>query len=204
MTLDKKELRKEQHRLEILQTAERIFARQGYHTTTMEAVAEECGWSKGTLYLYFKSKEDLFFSVLFEKLDRFSAALLADLKASEGVEGKIRGLIDAQFSFFTENKHFFQLVITEQAKVMHSSNSGLREELIQKQHSHINEISQALSEGMRDDTSVHASILAGSIVGAVNLHLVSWLMAPESMDVDYLKSQITTLFVNGISAHENI
>ena len=115
-----KERRKEQHRLEILQVAEQLFARQGYHVTTMEEVAEECGWSKGTLYLYFKSKEDLFFSVLFEKLDQFSATLLADLKTSYGVEGKIAALIDAQFSFFTENKHFFQLVITEQGKVMHS------------------------------------------------------------------------------------
>ena len=64
MTLDKKELRKEQNRLEILDAAEQVFARQGFHTTTMEEVADECGWSKGTLYLHFKSKEDLFFSVI--------------------------------------------------------------------------------------------------------------------------------------------
>ncbi len=202
MASEKKELRKEQHRLEILQVAEQLFARQGYHVTTMEEVAEECGWSKGTLYLYFKSKEDLFFSVLFEKLDQFSATLLADLKASDGVEGKIAALIDAQFSFFTENKHFFQLVITEQGKVMHSSNSGLREELIQKQHAQIDQISQALSEGLNHETPVQASILAGSIIGAVNLHMVSWLMAAETIDLDQIKSQLTTLFVYGISANE--
>lgn len=202
MASEIKERRKEQHRLEILQVAEQLFARKGYHVTTMEEVAEECGWSKGTLYLYFKSKEYLFFSVLFEKMDRFSASLLADLKASKGVEAKIAALVDAQFRFFTENKHFFQLIITEQNKVMHSSNSGLREELIQKQHSQIEAISQALSEEMRDDTKVQAPILAGSIIGAVNLHLVSWLMAAETIDLDQVKSQITTLFVNGISANE--
>jgi AcrR family transcriptional regulator len=197
-----KEQRKELHRLEILQVAEQLFARQGYHVTTMEEVAEECGWSKGTLYLYFKSKEDLFFSVLFEKLDQFSATLFADLKSSQGIDRKISALIDAQFDFFTENKHFFQLVITEQSKVMHSSNSGLREELIQKQHSQIDEISQALSEGMEDNTPVQATILAGSIIGAVNLHLVSWLMAGEGTDLQQIKSQLTTLFIHGISANE--
>lgn len=199
MASEIKQRRKEQHRLEILQVAEQLFARQGYHVTTMEEVAEECGWSKGTLYLYFKSKEDLFFSVLIEKMDRFSDTLLADLKASEGVESKIAALVDGQFRFFTENKHFFQLVITEQGKVMHASNSGLREELIQKQHTQIDRISQALSEGMRADTPVQAPILAGSIIGAVNIQLVSWLMAGETIDLDQIKSQITTLFVNGIS-----
>ncbi|MBC8193250.1 MAG: TetR/AcrR family transcriptional regulator [Candidatus Marinimicrobia bacterium] len=201
---EKREQRKEQHRLEILQTAEQIFARQGYHTTTMETVAEECGWSKGTLYLYFKNKEDLFFSILLEKMDRFSATLLADLKSSKDIEGKIFALIDAQFRFFTENKHYFQLLITEQGKVMHTSNSGLREELIQKQHSQIDQISQALEKGMKDDTPVQAIILAGSIIGSVNLHLVSWLMAAEAIDLEYVKSQLTTLFINGISTNEKI
>ena len=202
MTLDKKELRKEQHRLEILQAAEQLFARQGYHLTTMDSVAEECGWSKGTLYLYFKNKEDLFFSILIEKMDRFSEALLDELSASQGIEGKISALIDGQFSFLTSNKHFFQLVIAEQGKVMHSSDSGLREQLINQQHNHVNKISEALAAGMQDDSSIDPAILAGSIIGAVNLHQLNWLMSTDTVNIELIKNQITSLFINGIRAHE--
>ncbi|MBC8376096.1 MAG: TetR/AcrR family transcriptional regulator [FCB group bacterium] len=196
--------RREQHRLEILSTAEQVFARQGYHTTTMEAVAEECGWSKGTLYLYFKNKEDLFFSILIEKMERFSETLLNELKTSQGVKGKIAALIEAQFQFLTENKHFFQLVIAEQGKVMHSSDSGLREKLITQQQAHIEQLSQALKEGMPEDSQIDPSILAGSIIGAVNLHQLNWLMAADTIDLDHIKSQLTSLFINGILPHENI
>ena len=202
MTLDKKELRKEQHRLEILQAAEQLFARQGYHLTTMDSVAEECGWSKGTLYLYFKNKEDLFFSILIEKMDRFSEALLDELSASQGIEGKISALIDGQFSFLTSNKHFFQLVIAEQGKVMHSSDSGLREQLINQQHNHVIKISEALAAGMQDDSSIDPAILAGSIIGAVNLHQLNWLMSTDTVNIELIKNQITSLFINGIRAHE--
>lgn len=203
MASEIKERRKEQHRQEILRTAEHIFARKGYHTTTMETVAEECGWSKGTLYLYFKSKEDLFFSILIEKMDRFSETLLNELKTSKGVRGKVAALIEAQFHFLTENKHFFQLVIAEQGKVMHSSDSGLREKLITQQHTHIEQISQALKMGMPEDSQIDASILAGCIVGAVNLHQLNWLMAADTIDLNHMKSQITSLFINGIIPHES-
>ncbi|MBT3252420.1 MAG: TetR/AcrR family transcriptional regulator [Candidatus Marinimicrobia bacterium] len=204
MTPTIKARRRKQHRLEILTAAEQIFARQGYHTTTMEAVAEECGWSKGTLYLYFKNKEDLFFSILIEKMERFSETLLNELKTSEGVKGKVAALIDAQFQFLTENKHFFQLVIAEQGKVMHSSDSGLREKLVTQQQTHIEQLSQALKDGMAEDSQIDPSILAGSIVGAVNLHQLNWLMATDTIDLNHIKSQIASLFINGILPHENI
>jgi len=198
MVTAKKEKRKEQYRIEILQSAAKVFAHQGFHLTTMEAVAEECGWSKGTLYLYFKSKEDLFFSILIEKMDQYSAALLNDLKISQGIEEKISAFIEAQFRFFTENKHFFQLVITEQGKVMHGSDSGLREKLINRQQAHIEQVSQVLGQGMPENTPFNATILTGSIIGAINLHLVTWLMAGEAVDLDEIKRQIRTLFIHGI------
>ncbi|NQV50837.1 MAG: TetR/AcrR family transcriptional regulator [Candidatus Marinimicrobia bacterium] len=203
MATEKKEQRKEQYRLEILQSAAKVFARQGFHLTTMEAVAEECGWSKGTLYLYFKSKEDLFFSILIEKMDQYSASLHNDLKTSQGIEEKISAFIEAQFRFFTENKHFFQLVITEQGKVMHGSDSGLREKLINQQQAHIDQVSRVMEQGLPENTPFNAIILAGSIIGAINLHLVTWLMAGEAIDLDDIKRQIKTLFIHGILYNEN-
>ncbi len=198
MTMTKKEQRKVQHRLEILQAGERIFARQGFYPTTMEEIGEEAGWSKGTLYLYFKSKEDLFFSILTEKMDQFSHDLHTKLAGSSRLEEKIALLVHAHINFFSKNKHFFQLVIAEQGKVMHTSSTGMREKLIQQQHKYIDGITKSLSKDLPSTTSVEADTLARSIIGAVNVHMVTWLLEPEHIDLNNLKSQLTTLFLNGI------
>jgi len=51
---------KEQARERIIDAALRVFAEKGYHETTMEDVADKLGVSEGTIYLYFKSKKELF------------------------------------------------------------------------------------------------------------------------------------------------
>jgi TetR/AcrR family transcriptional regulator len=60
---ERKEREKEQRRNEIIDAAEKIFFSKGFETATMEDVANEAELSKATLYLYFKSKEDLLFGI---------------------------------------------------------------------------------------------------------------------------------------------
>jgi TetR/AcrR family transcriptional regulator len=60
---ERKEREKKQRRNEIIDAAERIFFSKGFESATMEDVANEAELSKATLYLYFKSKEDLHFGI---------------------------------------------------------------------------------------------------------------------------------------------
>jgi len=202
MVSEKKEQRKEQFRLEILENAEKMFALHGYHATTMEAVAEESGWSKGTLYLYFKSKEDLFFSILFNKMDEFSATLLPKLKDSRDINDMITALVDAQFSFFSENQAYFQLALSEQGKIMHTSDSGLREKMITQQASQLQVITEAFSHALPECCTLDANVLVASMIGAINLQLVNWIMSGEAMDLENTRTQITKLFINGIKCND--
>jgi len=198
MIVDKKEGRKEAQRKEILTAAEQIFARQGFHLTTMEEVATACAWSKGTLYLHFKSKEDLFFSVIHEKLDMFSATLFPALKRSQSLEQSLAILIDAQFQFFIDNLDFFQLAISEQGKVLHESSSALRNSLIEKQQLHIKNTSQVLAKHLPADCVVKPGTLARSILGAIDTHTLTWLVSPSSIDINAIKLEIIHLFLNGV------
>ena len=52
--------RKAQTRAELIDAAARVFARRGYHGTTVDDVAEEAGFTKGAFYSNFESKEDVF------------------------------------------------------------------------------------------------------------------------------------------------
>ena len=78
---ERKEREKLQRREEIVMAAEKVFFNKGFDFATMDDIAEEAELSKGTLYLYFKSKEDLHMAVA-----RKSIRLLRDvtLKAAEG------------------------------------------------------------------------------------------------------------------------
>ena len=60
----KREARKEERRLAILEVAKRSFLENGYSATSMSAISVELGGSKGTLWSYFPSKEELFSAVL--------------------------------------------------------------------------------------------------------------------------------------------
>ncbi len=60
---ERKEREKERRRQEIIDAAERVFFREGIDRASMDQVAEEAELSKGTLYLYFKSREDLHWAI---------------------------------------------------------------------------------------------------------------------------------------------
>ena len=70
---------------EILDAALTVFAQKGYRPATMESIAREAGITKGTIYLYFENKEDLFVSMVREKL-RELAALLPPVSFEPGMD----------------------------------------------------------------------------------------------------------------------
>lgn len=86
---ERKEREKEQRRNDIIDAAERILFTKGYDNSTMEDVAEEAELSKATLYLYFKSKEDLHFAICARALQilmkMFQKAVSKDKSAFENL-----------------------------------------------------------------------------------------------------------------------
>jgi len=67
-SLTRKERDRQLRRSDILDAAGRIFARSGFENATIQDIAKEAQYAAGTVYLYFKDKESLYFSLLEEKL----------------------------------------------------------------------------------------------------------------------------------------
>jgi len=88
--------RKAERPQEILQAAFVEFSRNGYATTTLEAIAERAGVTKGTIYVYFENKEHLFISMVRE-LTKATLDTVHDMFASH--DGSTADLLRAQFSF---------------------------------------------------------------------------------------------------------
>jgi TetR/AcrR family fatty acid metabolism transcriptional regulator len=76
--LSRREREKLAHRAEIIDAALRVFARKGFFQATLDGVAQEAEFSKGALYLYFSSKEDILYIAMKEKLLNFNLNLAKD------------------------------------------------------------------------------------------------------------------------------
>jgi AcrR family transcriptional regulator len=72
-------------RTELIDAAERLFTGQGFHATSLGAVADEAGFTKGAVYSNFASKEDLFFAVYERRVETFLPELERSLAAAEDI-----------------------------------------------------------------------------------------------------------------------
>ncbi len=100
----------EEFRLQsIRKAAIRVIARQGFAGTTMQEIADEAEIAKGTLYLYFKDKEELLASVVDSSLETLRAQIAEVFEQKLGVEETLRLVTSAQFSFFETHSEIFRV-----------------------------------------------------------------------------------------------
>jgi len=202
MTIAERKAReKEQRRATILSTAERLFAHNGYHTTTMDVVAEEVELSKATLYLYFKNKEDLFFSIIEEKIDNYMHEIKESLEKTKNLIDTIIEIVTHQLAFLQDNHHFFRLAISEQCKIEQSHASELHQRFISKQKQIITMIESGLSKHMGEGFGhrFNPKSLALCIVGSINAHMMNWLVTGGNYNVMRSKDDIIEIIINGVT-----
>lgn len=98
-------------RRKIMSSAVNLFARNGYHSTTMEMIAEEAGLGKGTLYWHFASKEDLYRGIIQAGLQEYSS-FVENLQGKElTYEEKIRAIIKFKIRFYLRHKPLASVIM---------------------------------------------------------------------------------------------
>jgi len=114
---------REQRRSQILDTALELFANEGYFTTSISRIAEKAGISKGLMYNYFESKEDLVMAII----DKGMAMLMESVDADQdGIlsPNEFEFHVDENFRILKEFPHFWKLYFAilmqpEVYKLMH-------------------------------------------------------------------------------------
>jgi AcrR family transcriptional regulator len=112
----RKEREKRRHSEEILYAAENVFAEKGYVHAKMSDIAEAAEFSVGYIYNIWKSKEDLYLSILDSKMKDFGAFIEGEIAKTDDPYEKIDRLIDAHFTFFEEHRAFYKIYISEEAQ----------------------------------------------------------------------------------------
>jgi len=174
---ERKEREKEQRRKEIVDAAEQVFFSKGVWTATMDDVAEAAELSKGTLYLYFKNKEELYFAINLRGL-----RILIDLfkRASEqgGTGFEKTFLIGRAFLQFSEEHvdYFNALSYYEVNDVDYSEADSVACLCDEAGHAAIGILVEAIQNGIIDgtirpelDSHKTAMILWGMVSGVIEL-----------------------------------
>lgn len=95
----------------IIDAAIKLFTRLGYHETKLDEVARQAEIAKGTLYLYFKSKEDLFVQCLFDGHDRANQRAAEIIAAKKDTKDRLLELLELQEEMFRHNGPLIQQFI---------------------------------------------------------------------------------------------
>lgn len=117
----KKDVLQEFRSAEILDAARVVFARKGFDGATIDAIALLAGVAKGTVYLYFDSKRDLFLAALREGMLALHAEVTAQMRSASTCEAKLHAFIAGRFHYFSCNREFFRIYYTEFSQLIAGS-----------------------------------------------------------------------------------
>jgi TetR/AcrR family transcriptional regulator len=109
-TLSRREREKQDRKNTIIEAAEELFSEKGFRETTMQEISGKAELSKGTIYLYFKSKEELYLSVCTKGVAEFGESLEAAVKGGNDLEGKIKAVYLAYIKHSLEQPAIFRVL----------------------------------------------------------------------------------------------
>ena len=103
----------QEFRIQSIQEATmRVIARKGMSSATMQEIAEEAGVAKGTIYLYFRDRDELVEKTFDSAMGRLMTQIDAALERGGTIEEKLRGVMTAKLGFFTEHREFLRLYLS--------------------------------------------------------------------------------------------
>ncbi|MDD3717946.1 MAG: TetR/AcrR family transcriptional regulator [Actinomycetota bacterium] len=167
------------------QAALKVFSTKGYHRSTMSEIAMEAGFGKGTLYWYWKSKEELYFTLVKESHDEFMGVLRVASEMDANALEKLLWLGNEVAGLHYRNRDYTKL----SWKMRAEESEAFSPEYVERLHRNSAEIKERLeeiiSQGIREGLfpEVDAYYLACILLGLLEGIEIQWLEDPQSFDL---------------------
>ncbi|MGD8739815.1 MAG: TetR/AcrR family transcriptional regulator [Desulfobacterales bacterium] len=196
---ERKEREKERRRQQIMVAAKRVFSDKGFNKATMEDIAQEAELSPGTLYLYFKNKEELYASLSLRILQYLLIRVEhVNEEKDAGPEEKLKSLVDAMYDVY----EFDPLIIInmfhlQSSETLKNLSPQLMEEIKVLSRKSLGSISQIFKEGVDQGIFIDRHPLAlADTFWALFSGVVLWLTSKKIIDQrkDYLKQTLDVAF----------
>lgn len=180
----------------ILEAARKVFAEKGFHEATVDDIAEAAGVAKGTVYLYYESKRDVYFAALKFGIAEMYSSLLQEVQKTSTPEEKLRALIAAKLAYFDENRDFFKIYYSELGNIPSTHPSGIDSEFKSLYQEQARLVETILREGARKKvvrnlrTEQAAFAISDVIRGVVTHRILGWSKSKLNQDVDFIFDMI--------------
>ena len=198
----RKEMEFQLRRSEILTTAVKIFASKGFYTTTMAEISDASGFAIGTLYQFFESKENLYTTMICEKLDMMYSGIREKVDGAEHAIDKIEMLIKSYFNYVENNIDFCNLFIRGEGTIPSEEKTPLREKVIKDYLNHMDFIEGIMRLGI--DTAylrvLDSRIMAFSLFGVIRAHIVGWMLENHDYPLSDKAECVLQIFLRGVGA----
>jgi TetR/AcrR family fatty acid metabolism transcriptional regulator len=182
----------------IIQAAIEVFSKNNFQNSTISQIAQKADVAEGTIYQYFKNKEDLFFSIPLEKTKEFSKVLELHLQSIKGSLDKIRKVIWCYLYFFKINPDYARTLMLE----MRVSKNFAKTKSYKSFKPFTNRILDIIKDGQREGVirkDVNIYILRQLILGILEHMVTRWLLKGEKYDLVRYYNEASDLVIYGIS-----
>jgi len=191
----KKELLSEWRHQEVLDAARHIFAKLGYAAANVEEIAKEAGMAKGTVYLYFKSKEEVFAAVLASDLESLTNRTIEGMSAAKTFREQITVFLELRLDYIRNNADFLNIYFAEFGS--RGSRSPLIAGVIDREFQRGIEflrkcLTEAIARGeLRAMPAEHAAFAIFDLArGFAERHLRGWATIPLEEDFECTRTLI--------------
>ncbi len=103
---------------EIIRAAANLFSQKSYHDVTMDDIAEKVGVAKGTIYLYFDSKEKLYLEIMEETYEEIESILEKETAKSDPAPMKLKKVLGLIFKFYLQNLDVLRILSRDETHLI--------------------------------------------------------------------------------------
>ena len=183
---------------QIIEAAVRVFARNGYYNSRVSDIAREAGVASGTIYLYFKTKEEILVSLFREKMAAWVAYVREAIADESDPVAKIRRLVALHFSVLEKDPALAEVVQVE----LRQGHKFFRGASAHEVSAYFELIGSVLEEGQaagvfRDDVPVNVATKV--LFGAMDQTATSWVLGKRKYRLTEAAEAVATVFLRGVS-----
>ncbi len=183
---------------QIIDAAVEVIAENGYHSSQVSKIAKKAGVADGTIYLYFKNKEDILVSLFQDKMGQFIEKIEQETNARQTAEEKLLKLVETHFEQLSADHH---LAIVTQLE-LRQSNKELRQKINEVLKRYLAVIDQIVEEGVEENLfrrNMDPRLVRQMIFGTLDETVTNWVMKEQRYNIVEQAEEVHTLLVHGLS-----
>ena len=184
---------------QIIEAAVRVFAREGYYNSRVSDIAREAGIAAGTIYLYFKTKDDILVTLFRDKMAEFVGALRKAIAGEPDAASKVRRLVSLHFSMLEENPELAEVVQVE----LRQGQKFFRGASSQEIGAYFALIGSVLEEGVaerRFRSDLPVKVATKMLFGAMDQMATSWVLGKRGYQLVDTADAVAEIFLQGVAA----